>query len=124
MAWWFFSSHRWRINPFIISRRHHHFYYSNFRFIKIYEFIICKSFTTIFISFWNLNSNVSQINQLPNCLLSNSHRSHRSRNFKINKFGIDVSSFNLDHFGYQSSSDADYDLLLPEFEKIATLLST
>ncbi len=42
---------------------------------------------------------------------------------KVNEFGIDVSKYNLDHFGYQTSSDQDYDRLLPEFNKVAKLLS-
>jgi predicted metalloenzyme YecM len=37
--------------------------------------------------------------------------------------GVDVSKYNLDHFGYQCSSDEDYDKLKPEFEKIAKLIS-
>ena len=37
--------------------------------------------------------------------------------------GIDVSAYNLDHFGYQCSSDEDYDKLKPEIEKIAKLAS-
>lgn len=36
---------------------------------------------------------------------------------------VDVSSFNLDHFGYQCSSDEDYDKLKPEIEKVARLIS-
>lgn len=31
--------------------------------------------------------------------------------------GIDVSNYDLDHIGYQCSSDEDYDRLKPEFEK-------
>lgn len=37
--------------------------------------------------------------------------------------GIDVSNLNLDHFGYQCSSNEDYDNLRPELEKIAKLIS-
>ncbi|QQG41293.1 MAG: VOC family protein [Candidatus Woesebacteria bacterium] len=37
--------------------------------------------------------------------------------------GIDVSKYNLDHFGYQCSSDKDYDKLKPDVEKIAKLIS-
>lgn len=36
---------------------------------------------------------------------------------------IDVSKYNLDHFGYQCSSNEDYDKLRPELEKIAQLIS-
>ena len=41
----------------------------------------------------------------------------------IEEKGIDVSKYNLDHFGYQCSSNEDYDNLKPEFEKIAKLVS-
>jgi len=41
----------------------------------------------------------------------------------IEEKGIDISSFNLDHFGYQCFSNEDYDKLKPEFEKIANLVS-
>lgn len=37
--------------------------------------------------------------------------------------GIDVVNLNLDHFGYQCSSNDDYDKLKPEVEKIAKLVS-
>jgi predicted metalloenzyme YecM len=37
--------------------------------------------------------------------------------------GIDVSGLELDHFGYQCSSDEDYDKLKPEFEKLGKLVS-
>lgn len=37
--------------------------------------------------------------------------------------GVDVSKYQLDHFGYQASSNEDYDKLKPEFEKIAKLVS-
>jgi predicted metalloenzyme YecM len=36
--------------------------------------------------------------------------------------GIDVSKYDLDHFGYQCSSNEDYDKLKPEFEKIGKLI--
>ncbi|OHD82117.1 MAG: hypothetical protein A2355_07935, partial [Spirochaetes bacterium RIFOXYB1_FULL_32_8] len=36
---------------------------------------------------------------------------------------INVSNFELDHIGYQCSSNEDYDNLKPEFEKIAKLVS-
>ncbi len=36
--------------------------------------------------------------------------------------GVDVSKYNLDHFGYQCSSNEDYDKLKPEFEKIGKLV--
>lgn len=41
----------------------------------------------------------------------------------IKNKGIDVSNYFLDHFGYQSSSDEDYDKLKLEFEKVAELVS-
>ena len=41
----------------------------------------------------------------------------------INEKGIDLSNFYLDHFGYQSSSNEDYDNLIPEFKKIGTMVS-
>lgn len=41
----------------------------------------------------------------------------------IKEKGIDVSNLNLDHFGYQCSSNEDYDRLKPEFKKIAKLIS-
>ena len=41
----------------------------------------------------------------------------------IEKKGIDISKYNLDHFGYQCSSNEDYDKLKPEFEKVAKLVS-
>ncbi|MDP2860242.1 MAG: VOC family protein [bacterium] len=37
---------------------------------------------------------------------------------KLNKLGIDVSDLNMDHIGYQASSDEDYDRLKTEFDKI------
>ena len=37
--------------------------------------------------------------------------------------GIDVSGYNLDHFGYQCSSDENYDKLKPELEQVARLIS-
>ena len=42
---------------------------------------------------------------------------------KIEENGIDISNYELDHFGYQASSDEDYDQLKPEFQKIGELLS-
>lgn len=42
---------------------------------------------------------------------------------KLLKLGIDVSGYQLDHFGYQASSDADYDRLKPQFSEVATLMS-
>lgn len=41
----------------------------------------------------------------------------------IKEEGIDISDLNLDHFGYQCSSNEDYNKLRPEFEKIAKLIS-
>lgn len=40
----------------------------------------------------------------------------------INEKRIDVSNFELDHIGYQTSSNEDYDKLKPEFNKIGELL--
>lgn len=37
--------------------------------------------------------------------------------------GVDVSKYNLDHFGYQCSSNEDYDKLKPELEKTGKLIS-
>lgn len=42
---------------------------------------------------------------------------------KVEALGIDISSYELDHFGYQASSDEDYDNLKPEFQKTAELIS-
>lgn len=42
---------------------------------------------------------------------------------KIQEFGIDVSNLELDHIAYQSSSDADYDKLKPEFDQIGKQMS-
>ena len=36
--------------------------------------------------------------------------------------GIDISKYDLDHFGYQCSSNEDYDKLKPEFEKVGKLI--
>lgn len=41
----------------------------------------------------------------------------------ISAKGIDVSNYYLDHFGYQCSSDEDYDNLKPEVLKIAEMVS-
>jgi predicted metalloenzyme YecM len=41
----------------------------------------------------------------------------------LNKFGIDVSNLEMDHFGYQASSNEDYDNLVPEFKKLGEWLS-
>lgn len=41
----------------------------------------------------------------------------------INNFGLDVSDLNMDHIGYQSSSNEDYDNLKAEFDKIGGLVS-
>jgi len=40
----------------------------------------------------------------------------------IEERGVDVSKYDLDHFGYQCSSDEDCDRLKPEFEKYAKLI--
>lgn len=37
--------------------------------------------------------------------------------------GMDVSKYDLDHFGYQCSSNEDYNKLKPELENIAQLIS-
>lgn len=37
--------------------------------------------------------------------------------------GIDVSSYHLDHFGYQCSSNEDYDKLKPELLAVAEMVS-
>jgi len=42
---------------------------------------------------------------------------------KIKEFGIDVSDLNMDHIGYQASSNEDYDNLKKEFDKIGALVS-
>lgn len=41
---------------------------------------------------------------------------------EINKVGIDVSNYELDHIAYQASSNEDYDGLRPEFLKMGELL--
>lgn len=41
---------------------------------------------------------------------------------KINELGIDVFGYELDHIGYQASSDEDYDRLKPEFREIGELV--
>jgi len=42
---------------------------------------------------------------------------------KIQEFGIDVSDFEMDHIGYQTSSDEDYDRLKSECEAMGTMVS-
>lgn len=42
---------------------------------------------------------------------------------KLNKMGIDVSGLNMDHIGYQASSDEDYDKLKVEFDAIGEKVS-
>ncbi len=42
---------------------------------------------------------------------------------KINEFGIDVSDLNMDHIGYQASSNEDYDNLRTDFDKIGDYVS-
>jgi predicted metalloenzyme YecM len=42
---------------------------------------------------------------------------------KIEAQGVDISKYELDHFGYQASSDEDYDSLKSSFLNIAELLS-
>ncbi len=41
---------------------------------------------------------------------------------KLNKLGIDISKYKLDHIGYQTSSDTDYDKLKTELFPIAQLV--
>ena len=41
---------------------------------------------------------------------------------ETNKLGIDISEFTLDHVAYQTKSSGEYDLLVPEFKKIADLV--
>lgn len=42
---------------------------------------------------------------------------------KLNKLGIDVSGLNMDHIGYQASSNEDYDKLKAEFDAIGERVS-
>lgn len=42
---------------------------------------------------------------------------------KLNEAGVDVSSLNMDHIGYQASSDSDYDKLKAEFDSIGERIS-
>src|SRR4030042_3687092 len=42
---------------------------------------------------------------------------------RINALGVDVSKLNLDHIGYQSSSDKEYDRLIPEFCKLGCMVN-
>lgn len=42
---------------------------------------------------------------------------------KLNEMGVDVSSLNMDHIGYQASSDNDYDKLKAEFDAIGERIS-
>lgn len=42
---------------------------------------------------------------------------------KLNEMGVDVSSLNMDHIGYQASSDNDYDKLKSEFDEIGEKVS-
>lgn len=42
---------------------------------------------------------------------------------KINEKGIDVSDYELDHIGYQASSNEDYDKTKPQFLEIGELVS-
>jgi predicted metalloenzyme YecM len=41
---------------------------------------------------------------------------------KIEEFKIDISDMDLDHFGYQASSDNDYDNLAKQINEIGTLV--
>ena len=42
---------------------------------------------------------------------------------KLNELGIDVSGLNMDHIGYQASSNNDYDKLKVEFDAIGKRVS-
>ena len=42
---------------------------------------------------------------------------------KLHEFKIDVSSFEMDHIGYQASSNEDYDRLREEFDKLGNRIS-
>ncbi len=42
---------------------------------------------------------------------------------KINELGIDVFGYELDHLGYQASSNEDYDRLKPEFMEIGEIVA-
>lgn len=42
---------------------------------------------------------------------------------KVNELGIDVFGYELDHVGYQSSSNEDYDRLKPEFREIGEMVA-
>lgn len=42
---------------------------------------------------------------------------------KLDELGIDVSGLNMDHIGYQASSDEDYDKLKVEFDAIGKRVS-
>ncbi|MDD3647854.1 MAG: VOC family protein [Candidatus Dojkabacteria bacterium] len=42
---------------------------------------------------------------------------------KLEGLGVDFRDYELDHIGYQASSDEDYDQLLPEFKKLGEMLS-
>lgn len=42
---------------------------------------------------------------------------------KLDELGIDVSNLNMDHIGYQASSNEDYDNLVSEFDAIGERVS-
>ena len=42
---------------------------------------------------------------------------------RLEVLGIDVSHLEMDHIGYQASSNEDYDRLKPEFEQLGTQIS-
>jgi len=42
---------------------------------------------------------------------------------KLNELGINVSGLNMDHIGYQASSNEDYDNLKTEFDKLGEMAS-
>ena len=57
-------------------------------------------------------------------MITNTYKSFLDKLLQdIKAKGIDVSNCNLDHIGYQCSSDLDYDGLKPDFERLGKLVS-
>jgi predicted metalloenzyme YecM len=56
-------------------------------------------------------------------VLANYHQFIHDILERIRTFGIDVSTLNMDHIGYQAATDADYDNLKKEFDKLGKLVS-